>query len=90
MDLGNAMQGEGLAIKLMAARAVGAYAEGKDLPNKLQELLRSLIIANMKEDATDEQMEDLLYEECEARKLDPEVVMEHFTAISENLQSLLS
>lgn len=84
------MQGEGLAIKLMAARAVGAYAEGKDLPNKLQELLRSLIIANMKEDATDEQMEYLLYEECESRKLDPEVVMEHFTAISENLQSLLS
>lgn len=90
MEFGNAAQGEGLAIKLMAARAVGAYAEGKDLPNKLQELLRNLIIANMKEDASDEQMEDLLYEECEMRKLDPETVMEHFVAISENLQSLLS
>ena len=35
----------------MAARAVGAYAEGKDLPNKMQDLLRLLIVENMKEDA---------------------------------------
>lgn len=89
MDLGNSMQGEGLAIKLMAARAVGAYAEGKDLPNRLQEVLRTLIVANMKEDATDERMEDLLYEECESNRLDPDVVMQHFVAIGENLKDIL-
>ena len=59
MDLGDTLQGEGLAIKLMAARAVGAYAEGKDLSNKMQELLRLLIVENMKENATDEGMEEL-------------------------------
>lgn len=89
MDLGNAIQGEGLAIKLMAARAVGAYAEGKNIPNKMQELLRNLIVENMKEDATDEGMEEMLYTECESRRLDVDTVMEHFNAITENLQNLL-
>lgn len=89
MDLGNTLQGEGLAIKLMAARAVGAYSEGKDIPNKMQELLRNLIIENMKEDATDEGMEDMLYSECESRRLDADTVMAHFSAITANIQALI-
>ena len=89
MDLGNTLQGEGLAIKLMAARAVGAYAEGKDLSNKMQELLRLLIVENIKESATDEAMEEFLFTECESRRLDPESVMEHFNAITSDIQSLL-
>ena len=90
MDLGNTMQGEGLAIKLMAARAVGAYAEGKELPNKMQDLLRLLIVENMKEDATDEGMEEMLYTECESRRLDVDTVMEHFSAITSGIQELLN
>lgn len=89
MEIGNNNQGEGLAIKLMAARAVGAYSEDKDLSNKMQDLLRLLIVENMKESATDEGMEDLLYNECETRKLDVDKVMEHFSAISSSLQELL-
>lgn len=89
MDLGNTLQGEGLAIKLMAARAVGAYAEGKDLPNKMQELLRLLIVENMKEGVTDEGMEEMLYSECESRRLDVDTVMEHFSAITACIQDLL-
>lgn len=89
MDLGNTLQGEGLAIKLMAARAVGTYAEGKDLPNKMQDLLRLLIVENMKEDATDEGMEEMLYSECESRRLDVDTVMEHFSAITACIQDLL-
>ena len=89
MDLGDTLQGEGLAIKLMAARAVGAYAEGKDLSNKMQELLRLLIVENMKENATDEGMEELLFTECESRRLNAASVMEHFSAITSDIQNLL-
>lgn len=89
MDLGDTLQGEGLAIKLMAARAVGAYAEGKDLSNKMQELLRLLIVENMKENATDEGMEELLFTECESRRLNADSVMEHFSAITSDIQNLL-
>ena len=55
----------------------------------MQELLRNLIVENMKEDATDEGMEEMLYTECESRRLDVDTVMEHFNAITENLQNLL-
>ena len=82
-------QGEGLAIRLMAARAVGTYSEGKGLSNRMQELIRNLIIENMKEDATDEGMEDMLYDECASRRLDPDEVMGHFGAITSSLQELL-
>lgn len=90
MDLGQNLGSEDIGIKLMAARAVGAYVEGTPLSNKLQELLRKLIIENLKEGATDEAMEDLLYEECTTKKLDPDEVMKHFIAISERLQDLLN
>ena len=89
MDLGNTIQGEGLAIKLMAARVVGAYAEGKDLSNKMQELLRLIIVENMKETATDKGMEEFLLTECESRRLDADSVMEHFIAITSDIQNLL-
>lgn len=81
--------GEGLRIQLAVAGVVSRYAEGKDLPKKLTELLKDLLFANLKEDASDEEMADLLETECESRRLDPEVVMEHFTAITENLEALL-
>lgn len=81
--------GEGLRIQLAVAGVVSRYAEGKDLPKKLTELLKDLLFANLKEDASDEEMAGLLETECESRRLDPEVVMEHFTAITENLEALL-
>lgn len=82
--------GEALMIQLAVANAVSRYAEGKDLPKKLIELLKKLLFENMKEDATDEAMADLLEQECEDKRLDPEKVMEHFSAITENLKDLLS
>ena len=81
--------GEGLKIQLAVAGVVAKYAEGKDLPRKLVELLKQLLFENLKENVTDEEMAYLLETECESKNLDPEVVMEHFGAISDNLQSLL-
>jgi len=90
MELGGMNQGEGLAIKLAAARVVAAYSKGKDLSNKMQEILRVLFVANMKDDATDEAMEELLYAECESRRLEPEEVMTHFEAIGAEMEKLLT
>lgn len=84
------LQSEEFAIKLTAARAVGAYAQGKELPEKMQDMLRLLIIENLRESTTDEHMQDVLLEECASRKLDPEDVMTHFCAIGNQLQELLS
>ena len=81
--------GEGLKIQLAVAGVVSKYAEGKDLPKKLTELLKALLFENLKESATDEAMADMLEAECDSKGLDPEEVMTHFTAITENLSELL-
>ena len=81
--------GEGLALQMTVARVVSRYAEGKNLPRKLTDLLKDLLFENMKEGVTDEEMEYLLETSCEDRRLDPEDVMAHFSAITESLQQLL-
>ncbi|MCQ2146204.1 MAG: hypothetical protein MJZ16_01665 [Bacteroidales bacterium] len=81
--------GEGLAIQMTVAKAVAKYAEGKELSKKLTELLKTLLYENMKEDATDEAMTDLLAEECDDKRLDPEDVMKHFEAITSDFAELI-
>lgn len=82
--------GDKLALQLSIASAVSKYAEGKDLPKKMTELLKELLFENLREDANDEDMISILETACEQKRLDPEDVMAHFAAISENLQNLLS
>lgn len=81
--------GEGLAIQMTVAKVVSKYAEGKDISKKMSELLKTLLYENMKEDATDESMADLLAEECDDKRLDPEEVMKHFEAITSDFANLI-
>lgn len=81
--------GEGLAIQMTVAKVVTKYSEGKDLSKKMTELLKTLLYENMKEDATDEAMADLLAEECDDKRLDPEEVMKHFEAITNDFANLV-
>lgn len=82
--------GDKLALQLNIARAVSRYAEGKDLPRKMTELLKDILFENLREDISDEDMAFLLETTCEEKRLDPEDVMNHFAAISENFQALIT
>ena len=82
--------GDKLALQLNIARAVSRYAEGKDLPRKMTELLKDILFENLREDISDEDMAFLLETTCEEKHLDPEEVMNHFAAISENFQALIT
>lgn len=82
--------GDKLALQLNIARAVSRYAEGKVLPRKMTELLKDILFENLREDISDEDMAFLLETTCEEKRLDPEEVMNHFAAISENFQNLIA
>lgn len=82
--------GESLKIQMAVAAIVSRYAQDKKLSRKLTELLKDLLFENLKEDVTDEDMVSMLQEGCEEKRLEPDEVMKHFTAITENLADLLA
>jgi len=85
--------GEGLKIQLAVASLVERYGvwlqEKEMLPKKMKELLKVLLFENLKEGVTDEGMAELLERECEAKNLDPEEVMAHFSTITERFPELI-
>ena len=82
--------GDKFLLQMTIARAVSRYSEGKGFPKKLTDLLKDLLFENLREDIVDDDMAFMLETACEEKRLDPEEVMAHFSAITEDFQDLIS
>lgn len=74
-------QGEQQILNEAAAETLDNYSKGKNLSMKVMDLLRQLLFENMKSSVSEEEIEYIVETECETRRLDPDEVMSHFTAI---------